>query len=350
MYSILKINNFRQFKDFEMDLKPISIIAGKNNTGKTSILESIFLLHDYANPNVFFKISNFRGIHTGNITPKKVWEPIFNELNPTKILTIGLDADFSIKLEKNGRYSLPNDVSNDLKSIIGTPSVNYALSCAVKKDGNEFKGNYIIGNNIALIGDNGKTPLFTISYIQYIGPNVIPDDIIITEWFGRIELMEKEKKQILIEGLQILDKNITDITTIVENGFPQLYITGKQKTKMPLCIMGDGIRKIMNAALTILANPACVILLDELENGLHHSLHSKFWEFIVSLATQEKCQVIATTHSYECINGVFKGIKKLGLDDNFAYIRLDTENQNVVSKTFTSDMLEFALDSDLEVR
>ena len=33
MYNILKLNNFRRFKDFSIELKPISLIAGKNNTG-----------------------------------------------------------------------------------------------------------------------------------------------------------------------------------------------------------------------------------------------------------------------------------------------------------------------------
>ena len=147
-----------------------------------------------------------------------------------------------------------------------------------------------------MINDNDEKPLSAISYIQYIGPNVIPDDMSVAEWFGKVELMGKKQK--LIEGLKILDENITDITTIVGNGFPQLYITNKQNVKMPIHIMGDGIRKIMNVALTMLANPSCIILLDEVENGLHYSLHSKFWTVIASLATQEKCQIIATTHSY----------------------------------------------------
>ncbi|MCL2775420.1 MAG: ATP-binding protein [Oscillospiraceae bacterium] len=348
MYNTLKLTNFRKFKNFSMKLKPISLISGKNNTGKTSILESIFLLMDYEHPDVFWKMLNFRGVRKGSTTPQTIWEPLFYGMDSGKILKIGMDNNFSIKLEKNDKYSLPSDIPNDLKSIIGVPSINYALSCEVKKYDEIYRGNYVIGNNITLISDNGGKSLFTISHIQYIGPNVIPDDMSIAEWFGKVELMGKKQK--LIEGLKILDENITDITTIVGNGFPQLYITNKQNIKMPINIMGDGIRKIMNVALTILANPSGMLLLDEIENGLHYSLHSKFWALIATLATQEKCQIVATTHSYECINGALEGVKKVELQDNFAYIRLDIEDDTVVAKTFPSDMLEIALTSDLEVR
>ena len=348
MYNTLKLNNFRRFKDFSIELKPISLIAGKNNTGKTSILESIFLLHDYSNSDVFLKLLGFRGIYMANVFPQTIWEPLFHGMDSAKALIIKMDENFSIQLEKNDRYSLPNDMPDDFKNLIGVSPMNYALSCIIKKEDKTIKADYIIGNKVFLVGHKNNGQPFTTSFAQYMGPNVPLNDNIVAEWFGKVELMGKKQK--LIEGLKILDENITDITTIVGNGFPQLYITNKQNRRMPIHIMGDGIRKIMNVALTILANPFSILLLDEIENGLHYSLHAKFWELIASLATQEKCQVIATTHSYECINGALEGVKNVELQDNFAYIRLDIEDENVVAKTFTSDMLEFALTSDWEVR
>lgn len=119
---------------------------------------------------------------------------------------------------------------------------------------------------------------------------------------------------------------------------------------LPIHTMGDGIRKLLHIALVLLANPGCILLLDEVENGLHYSLHAKFWEMVSTLAIQEKCQVIATTHSYECISGALEGIMAAKLEDSFAYTRLDRSEKGIVPKTFTSDMLERALDSDWEVR
>ncbi|MCL2814602.1 MAG: ATP-binding protein [Oscillospiraceae bacterium] len=348
MYNILKLNNFRRFKDFSIEFKPISLIAGKNNTGKTSILESVFLLHDYMDSNVFLKLLGIRGIRVTNMAPQNIWEPLFYEIDSGKILKIEMDDKFSLSLEKNNRYTLPKDIPNDLKNIIGVPSLNYALSCTAEKEEETVKADYVISDKISFIGHSDNGPPFVNPFIQYIGPHIVLDDINVAQWFGILEKNNKKGK--LIEALKILDETIMDITTIVENGLPLLYITNNQNSKMPVNYMGDGIRKIMSVALTILANPSCVLLLDEIENGLHYSLHERFWELTASLATQEKCQVIATTHSYECINGAFEGVQKAGLQDNFAYIRLDMEEDNVVTKTFTSDMLEFALASNLEVR
>lgn len=56
------IENFRGFKEIELsELKPITLISGKNNTGKSSILEGIFLFLDHISPDCFSKINYFRG-------------------------------------------------------------------------------------------------------------------------------------------------------------------------------------------------------------------------------------------------------------------------------------------------
>jgi AAA15 family ATPase/GTPase len=333
-----------------MELKPVTLISGKNNTGKTSILESVFLLHNYDNPEVFSTLLKVRGtgVRQMKISPQTIWEPLFYGMDTKKTLKINMGNKFSLCLERNNRYTLPNGLPNELNATLGTSSVNYALSYTLEKDDKVFKGDYVLVNKVALVGKTTNQQPIPITFIVYMGPNTIFDDISIAEWFGKVELHGKKER--LIECLRILDESITDVTTIIIDGFVQLYITDKQNTKMPMHIMGDGIRKIMNVALILLANPSSVLLLDEIENGLHYSLHAKFWALIASLASKEKCQIIATTHSYECINGALEGFKEVELSDIFTYVRLDRDVESIKSKAFTSDMLEVALTSDLEGR
>ena len=348
MYNSLSLNNFRGFKDFSMDLTPITLISGENNTGKTTVLESVFFLHDYTNPDIFLKLLNFRNVRAVNMSPQAIWEPLFYKMDTERTIKVSMGEKFSLSMERNYQYALPNSVHKELDKVIGDSSVNYALLLKVIKDGKNFKGDYILGDRIIFIGHKEKTPPFKTPFVQYLGPNSVPDDMYIAGWLGRVELSGKKHK--LIECLRILDESITDVMTIVIDGFVQLYIKNNQNIKMPLHVMGDGMRKIVNVALALLANPSSILLLDEAENGLHYSLYSKFWALLSSLAKQEKCQIIATTHSYECISGALLGVKQVRMNDNFSYTRLDRDNERISPKTFTSEMLKFALAKDLEVR
>jgi ABC-type Mn2+/Zn2+ transport system ATPase subunit len=348
MYRYLKIDNFRVFHDISLELRPITLISGENNSGKTTILESIFLIHEYANPDVFLKLLGLRGLRMVSISPQIIWEPLFHGMNVETALNISMGDRFSLCIEKNNRYILPSNVPNGLNAILGNTSLNYALSCTASLDEKSFSGDYILGNKVAMIGRKDANQPFSPIVAQYMGPNIPFDDVSIAGWFGKVEL--SGKKQNLIDCLKILDENITDVSTIMVDRVVQLYITKKDNTKMPLYVMGDGIRKIMNIALAMLANPNSILLIDEVENGLHYSLHSKFWELMATLAIREHCQIIATTHSYECICGALEGVKHKGLHDVFAYIRLDFEDGCIKPKEFTSKMLDLAISSELEVR
>ena len=356
MYTLLELSNFRGFKKFSMELKPITLIAGKNNTGKTSILDSLFLFQDYANPDVFFKLLGFRGKSQYDISARTIWEPLFYNMDTKESIELKMNDAFSLRLQKNAGYALSNNTPSLLDGKIGFSANNYALSCDFARGSKRFSGDYLMGNeklnyNIVLQGRDNASIQPNEEFMQHLGPHTTLDDLTIAEWFGQIELSQNETyKKKLIEVLALLEENIVDITTIAVNGLVQLYFTTKQNIKLPIYTIGDGMRKLLNIALVLLTKPKSILLLDEVENGLHYSLHSKFWEMISTLAIQEDCQIIATTHSYECISGALEGVKKAGLDDSFAYARLDKGDKGVVPKVYTSDKLERALDSDWEVR
>jgi AAA15 family ATPase/GTPase len=356
MYTKLELNNFRGFKEFSMELKPITLIAGKNDTGKSSILESLFLFQDYANPDVFIKLLNFRGMSQYDTSARTVWAPLFYNMDTQENIELRLNGEFFLSLKRNNEFALSSKTPEILNGKIDHSTANYALLCNFEREAKRFSGNYLIGNekldyNLVLQGLDNAAIQPNDEVIQYIGPHITLHDISVAELFGQIELsrnkMDKEK---LIEILAIIDEKIKDITTIATNRLVQLYFIDKHNNKLPLHLYGDGIKKLLHIALVLLTKPGCILLLDEVENGLHYSLHAKLWEMISTLAIQENCQIIATTHSYECINGALEGIKAANLEESFAYVRLDKCDKGIVSKTFACDMLERALDSDWEVR
>ena len=73
-----------------------------------------------------------------------------------------------------------------------------------------------------------------------------------------------------------------------------------------LKMVGDGVNRLLSILLTIMRNPGpnAVLLIDEIETGFHYSVYGRLWEAVMNTARENRCQVIATTHSYEC-NDVF---------------------------------------------
>ena len=65
MHKQFTFKNFRGFSDLKVDLKPLTLISGENNTGKTSVLEGLFLFHDYVSVGVceitWISSKNFAG-------------------------------------------------------------------------------------------------------------------------------------------------------------------------------------------------------------------------------------------------------------------------------------------------
>ena len=86
MLERLHIRNYRVFNDLKIDqLSRINLIAGKNNSGKTSLLEAIFLLSGGGNPRLALTVMAFRGIDSATGTPQTIreilWKPLFSALD-----------------------------------------------------------------------------------------------------------------------------------------------------------------------------------------------------------------------------------------------------------------------------
>lgn len=71
---------------------------------------------------------------------------------------------------------------------------------------------------------------------------------------------------------------------------------------LPIGITGDGLRRYLNIVAGT-ANPMNnIILIDEIDNGLHYTAYRKLWESIFMLAVRTNKQVFVTTHSKETLS------------------------------------------------
>ena len=94
-----------------------------------------------------------------------------------------------------------------------------------------------------------------------------------------------------------------------------------------------------------------VFLIDEIENGIHYTLHAKLWKLIFELAERYNFQVFATSHSWDCIEGFQKALAD-DKDANGLLIRLERKEE--IDKTraviIDEEDLPIVIRESIEVR
>jgi AAA15 family ATPase/GTPase len=355
MISELSLKNFRCFRDFTVGgLKPVTLIAGANNIGKSTLLESIFLFMARNSSNVFFKLNNLRGIQS-TPSPFTLWESLFFDMNMKDSISISVLDDGneqSITLDKDDSFSLSSmaDISSLSTLEVGPDKLlsnSYPLRLDYKGRNTRCVSHFLLTESakLVLLGLNPMTASST--WTQYIGSRYF-NHTQIANWLSELEIAKEQSK--CIEIAKGLEPRIRDISVVNINGAGGVYVDIGLTKKLSLNVLGGGVNKYMYIALYMLANPGSILLVDEIENGFHYSLFPKLWEIIGKLATETKCQVFATTHSYECLSGAI-GLADNDLEGNlFRFVRLDRQDDDIVPRVFDNDSFEYAIRNDWEVR
>lgn len=358
MIEQIMFENFRGFKKLELlDLKPIALISGKNNSGKSSILEGIFLFLDHAAPESFTKINRFRGL-VSPVDSLSSWETFFYQMNVQNHLRIsatyaGVPA--LLEYERDDKFvppidgNMPQDV---MGQIISSATSTYTLKFKYQKGDYVEDGHFIVGpmGIVRNMATSASPDTYSaMPFTQYINAAIINSnsDSFIAEWLGKLELTGR--KQYVIEILKLVEPAIDDLTIIVVSGTAQIFAKiGSQL--LPLRLAGDGLNKLLFIVLSIAVNPNSIVLIDEIEAGFHYSMYKQLWKVIAQTSSENNCQIIATTHSYECIVGAVDGVGEAGRSSSFCFYRLDKNSTGNHVYRYSDDLLQAAVATDMEVR
>ena len=356
MINFFSVENFKGLKALKMnDITPLTLISGRNNVGKTSLLEALFFFQEHVSPDVFAKLSNMR---SGYIEPVvHLWEPLFFQMNIDDGMKFVLrsedGAEQTLELKKDINF-VPSTPSAPTPNIMGqlltTVRTSYTLEFEYSNKEYTEHGHFsatqsgILANVETSLYQNERKPMQWTLLINSSNGRVTQDLI---EWIGDLEI--KEKKQMAVEVLQLIDSGIRDIFSASQNGMSQLYIKNDNGV-IPLKYAGDGMVRLLYMMAAILSNPNSLILIDEIENGFHYSMYNKLWETLAILSKDSNCQVIATSHSYENIASALEGIKSANRVNDFSLHRLEYINDLVMDNCYDSELAEMALNANREVR
>jgi predicted ATPase len=404
MLKSLKIENFRGFEEFELkQLGRINLLVGENNSGKTSILEAIRLLFSTADLTPLKEQLLYRGEtsprHTSDAEDELEISHLFygHELNLGSYLRISALDDG----ELSHKFSVLIPTLPDFKNIGGGDIYGRLKSDAGKSD---FKPSvvrqYEDSNSSAELQNRDKvlffwTPPTKIDNIsqnnfvaegaEFLTIGILPKRGILKDQFRAYRLFDNAHdtkvqwvssnalstrsmieifNQIVLtpeenlanEALQIIDPTIRRIAPSgsyvgdsgnAHGGF--LILKDGLSQRVPIGSMGDGMWRCLGLALAISNAKDGILLVDEIDIGLHFSAMLGMWKMILKTAERLNVQVFATTHSRDCWESLAEVAELEGIQGDEVMIHR-IERGRKSSVTFNSPQMVIASEHSIEVR
>ncbi|MDR2168748.1 MAG: AAA family ATPase [Planctomycetaceae bacterium] len=358
MLKQISVHNFKALKNLDnVSLNKITLIGGKNNSGKSTLLEALFAYMDVKNPNMCFQIKNFRepkDILFVQPDPNFIWAPVFHKFNLEKKINLKIidtqNNITNVEIIYNDKF-IPKHPIPVMNGNIPTPTIATtdgfkALTVSCKRNQKlDFFAHTIIhaGGFIFISECDKQQPLPSAQMVTSttLHINNIPTLL------GKLDKNDEQNK--ILEPLRLFEPNLQRFQLIKENQQDVIYVDLGNKQKMPVNLLGSGFCRFLSIALLITTGNVNVILIDEIENGIHHSLLCKFWTFLIEVSQSNNCQIIATTHSYEMIKAFSETAQQNSFDD-IGYIRLALNDNGVTAYQFNNTDISSSLSSEFEVR
>ena len=153
----------------------------------------------------------------------------------------------------------------------------------------------------------------------------------------------------MLDALKAVEPRLKSLKSLVENNMNLIEGDIGKSRLVPLPLLGEGMNRLVSLTLAIAEAENGVALIDEIENGFHYTVLPKVWEVVNEASVIFNTQVIATTHSFECISAASKIFSKKKRQD-FSVHRLERRGDIVKSVNFSQKSLSVALESNFEVR
>jgi AAA15 family ATPase/GTPase len=397
MLNNLHIKNFRILEDLEISkLGRVNLIVGKNNSGKSTVLEALRVVAGKAHPTLLREIlqghdENFSIDDDLSIqNPGANWSGL-KHLFTNRMLPKGNDIYISIasdggqllKIEHVFYYIKEEFEENEdgepvnlvRRRVIISPSEFNELEQTTESS-TEFS-DYTPA--LRITSDSGRSALLdlddNVRRVNYsmawrgmedansINHSYVSTEFITAETLSLLwdKVAISPYETIVLEALQIVDKNVERLAFVEDVDSPSvrekkriaIVKLRESDQRIPLNSMGDGMSRILQLILSVFPAKNGVLLIDEFENGLHFSVQEEVWRMLFKLAFELDIQVFATTHSWDCIESFAKVAgteQETGILLKMSRSRLTSDHGKIIATVYDEAALQTITASELEVR
>lgn len=361
----LEIHNFRGFQHLRIEkLGRVNLIVGRNNIGKSSLLDALELYARRGTPSLIWQILRTRTEYKENFS--RTEENIDELLHALKYLFYGRKEvkDNSIPIHIG-----PIDFLDETLSI----AVNWFIKDVDAQEGlirwqPLQLGEYLAADNpvprfIVSFGQTFKTgyslearprprTIFSERGLRCvsIGSNGLSWNQASLYW-DKVTLTDLDDD--ILAALQIIAPGVIGLSFVGEaetptNRIPLVRMKDIDEP-LPLGSLGNGMLRVLGIVLALANAKDGMLLIDEIENGIHYSAQKELWQMIFRLAHRLNVQVFATTHSWDCIEAFQKAAEEDKQEEGI-FIRLSLKKGEIVSTLFNEEELRIATRERLEVR
>ena len=352
MIKQIDIRNFRAFEKVSLkDCTPITLLVGDNGSGKTALLEALFMASG-ASPELALRTKAWRGFNiTAEGAEKDVYENIWGDLffdsNTDNEVWIRLTSENTsdtprlLTISKvSQRLPIPTSRSNPQIVYDAVESFKFRWKGPGKFDSTKTPH---IENGKLNMGGSSDTPLkvtFFAANQTYSTPETVSR-------FSRISKANKKPEAVRL--FATLFPSVSDITIELNGGSPMLYARTYDSEKMfPINMMSGGMNKLASILFAIPHLEGGYILIDEIENGFYYKKLPLVWAAISTFAKAYNVQVFASTHSNECLAAV--GELARADPTRFCLVRAVRQKDRSILRQFSGREFASALSDDIEVR
>lgn len=340
------IKHFRGIEDIHLeDIGKVNVFLGKNNCGKSTILDALYLLCYPVEPQHFIEINALRGYNSTNGEDFQLNFHNRDTKNP-----IVFEAEINGGIRHLDIYNLVSGVSEILITEGDTSRLknkDYTVLYHLQTEDNvQYDTNLLVDHKEPqVIKVNQIDQFHNAIPVKYLTPSTPYREM---DRLFAVAIKNKQEKYIS-EVMHAIDPRIIDVVIAGD----EILVDVGSDQRIPLQLMGDGMRKIFSTIVNISMCKDGILLIDEIDNGLHYTSLDTLWRAIIECANKFNVQIFATTHnieSLEALNACLDLSEAVSKDDFRAYTIRQSSESNHVAIMSNYSQFNHVINQELELR
>ena len=383
----LSIEGFRGIKELSIErLGRVTLLAGKNSVGKTTVLDAVQVYASRGHERVLsellesrqeYAIADIEEYHSMRRKFVPDFAALFHGRDVSRCARISVGPKSDTAQFRIEATSLRDEQISNIGDLLSS-SVTRGYTQAFKvvfqdteqilpwvlpiqgsdaaRTVERYGGSAYLYSYSLLVGAEWPSPIGC----QPLGPGLLSDKEIVRFW-NAIALTDDEDRAMQalrlilgndLERVAVIRDDVSDVSDEKSDvGYVQRVVAKLQgqARPVPLQSLGDGALHLAGTALALANSRDGFLLIDEAENGIHHSLQPDFWHMVFKTAHANNVQVIATTHSFDCVRGFAQAAVECEEAEG-VLMRIERKDGEMWAVEYSESDLRIAAEQRIEVR